>query len=130
MRLIQQRSRIGDKSNMLFRSLYESYHKMMARRHFRLGQNAQCLHHLDALIQSNIAFTQDPKLSAYLALCHFRMQIWENISAEVETALFLLRRFIQEDKESFVLWQELKSHLALLQSAERQNQTLSNASVI
>lgn len=115
---------------MLFKSLFENYHKMMARRHFRLGQNAQCLHHLESLIESNIAFTQEPKLSAYWALCHFRLQIWENISAEVETALFLLRRFIQEDKESFVLWQELKSHLALLQSAERQNHAISSANVI
>lgn len=112
---------------MLFKSLLENYHKMMARRHFRLGQNAQCLHHLDSLIESDVSISQDPKLSAYLALCHFRMQIWENISMEVESALFLLRRYIQEDKESFVLWQELKSHLALLQSAERKSETFSSA---
>ncbi len=115
---------------MLFSSLFEQYHRLMARRHFRLGQSAQCLHHLDALVAYDMDFKREPKFSAYLALCHFRLQYWENISAEVETALFLLRRYIQEDKESFVLWQELKSHLALLQMAERQSETVSHVNVV
>jgi len=115
---------------MLFASLWEQYHKVMARRHFRLGQSAQCLHHLNALTDQALDFKREPKLSAYLALCHFRLQYWENISIEVETALFLLRRYIQEDKESFVLWQELKSYLAELQLAERQSETVNHVSVI
>lgn len=113
---------------MLFRQFFEKYHRHMARRHFRLGQSAQCLHHLNTLFTIDQGLVKEPKLSAYLALCHFRLQYWDNISSEVECALFLLRRFIQEDKESFVLWQELKSHLALLQSAERSCDSVSSAS--
>jgi len=48
----------------------------------------------------------------------------------VETALFLLRRHIDDNKDALILWQDLKSHLADLRYVQPNNLGLKKAGAL
>jgi hypothetical protein len=66
--------------------------------------------------------------AGYRAICHYQLKHWDNITEEVESALFLLRRYTDDDKEALILWQDLKSHLADLRYVQPNNLSLKKAS--
>jgi hypothetical protein len=61
-------------------------------------------------------------------MCHYQLKYWDSLTAEVERALFLLRRHTQNDKEALMLWQELKSHLADLRYIDQSKDNIKHAS--
>ena len=65
--------------------------------------------------------------AGYMAICHYQLKYWDNITSEVESALFLLRRYIDDDKEALILWQDLKSHLADLRYVNSSGTALKKA---
>ena len=101
---------------------FSKYHSLKAKRHYQGKRFALCLHHLERLSIWDKPMYQSPIFSGYLAMCHYQLKDWSHLAEEVERALFLLRRHIQDNTEALVLWEELKSHLADLRFLD-QNQT-------
>ncbi len=104
---------------LIFKRFMAYYHERATRSHYRMGRMSLCLFHLQKAEYWDISRAESPKHCAYLAICHYRLKDWDRITFEVERALFKLRRYIQEDKEAFILWQELKSQLTELQKINR-----------
>lgn len=94
------------------------YHAYQARSHYKQQRYALCLYYLQALSNWDHQFQNNPMYAGYMAICHYQLKHWDNITEEVERALFLLRRYTNTDKEALLLWQDLKSHLADLRYAQ------------
>lgn len=111
---------------MLFslQSLIARYYAWQVRKQYRAHHYASCYQCLQHLEYWDCRIAHQPLYKGFKAMCHYQLEQWGNIAAEIEQALFLLRRPAQQDKACFVLWQELKSHLADLRYIERQQQTL------
>ena len=92
--------------------LIAKYHAHLVRSHYRHHRYALCLTHLQSLQKWQPDFAQKPLYAGYLAMCHYQLKDWDHLTEEVERALFLLRRHIKHNKDAFLLWEELKSHLA------------------
>jgi hypothetical protein len=104
------------------------YNAYQAKRHFKQQRYALCLSYLESLEYWDAKFSSNPLYAGYLAMCHYQLKYWDNLTEEVERALFLLRRHTQNNKEAMVLWQELKSHLADLRYINHSQSLIKRAS--
>ncbi|MFY0640190.1 MAG: hypothetical protein JXR16_04020 [Bermanella sp.] len=103
------------------------YHAYQARSHYKRQRYALCLHYLHTLMNWDRQFLNNPMYAGYMAICHYQLKHWDNITEEVETALFLLRRHVDDNKDALILWQDLKSHLADLRYVQPNNLGLKKA---
>lgn len=93
------------------KQLIARYNAHKARVNFRRQRYGLCLHYLEHLRYWDERYLEQPTFAGYLALCHYQLKHWDNLTEEVERALFLLRRHTKTSTEALILWQELKSHL-------------------
>ncbi|EAT12193.1 hypothetical protein HF888_05260 [Bermanella marisrubri] len=105
-------------------TLFARYYAWQVKKQYRARHFQECLRCIQHLEYWDCRYTQQPLYTGYRAMCHYQTEQWENITAEIEQALFVLRRSAQEDKQCFLLWQELKSHLADLRYIERHQSNL------
>ncbi len=103
------------------------FYAYQARSHYKRQRYALCLHYLKSLSNWDTHFLNNPMYAGYQAICHYQLKHWDNITEEVETALFLLRRHIDDSKDALVLWQDLKSHLADLRYVQPKSHSLKKA---
>lgn len=103
------------------------YYAYQARSHYKRQRYALCLHYLNALSRWDTQFLNNPMYAGYMAICHYQLKHWDSITEEVESALFLLRRHIDDSKDALLLWEDLKSHLADLRYVQPKNVTLQKA---
>lgn len=106
------------------------YYAYQARQHYKRQRFGLCLHYLSNLDHWDDRYLKQPIFAGYLAMCHYQLKHWDNLTQEVERALFLLRRHINHSKEALVLWQELKSHLADLRYIDHSIQPTKKASTL
>lgn len=107
-----------------------NYQAYQAKRHFKQQRYALCLRYLQGLEDWDSSITNKPLHAGYLAMCHYQLNYWDNLTEEVERALFLLRRHTQNDNEALILWQELKSHLADLRYIDHSTSPIKQASSV
>lgn len=107
-----------------------NYHAYQAKRHFKQQRYALCLSYLQNLEDLDASISNNPFYAGYLAMCHYQLKYWDNLTGEVERALFLLRRHTQSNEEALVLWQELKSHLTDLRYIDRSTSPIKQASSV
>ena len=105
----------------------EAYYGFQARSHYKRHRYALCLHYLHSLSQWDEEFVDNPMYAGYMAICHYELKHWENIITEVETALFLLRRHVDESADAQSLWQDLKNHLTDLRHIKPQDMPFKQA---
>ncbi|GAA6134392.1 hypothetical protein NBRC116188_11810 [Oceaniserpentilla sp. 4NH20-0058] len=100
---------------------FAGYYAYQARSHYKGHRYGLCLHYLNALSQWDEHFLNNPMYAGYMAICHYELKHWDNIITEVETALFLLRRHVDDNSDAQYLWQDLKNHLTDLRNVKPQN---------